>query len=472
MVGHQWLPWINNPTSGSASVSSAKQEQEISSGCLRTRRNTSCRHSGPVVALSTLCSLLLAACVALSVLYNNESDRRPTWKNLLFNYQNISESCLALTKANSDLRGENERLRQRSTWLDAQNKLLNRTSAQLMSVNLALSLESTELTEQIVNLTSTNLELAQEHQSLVQHRSEQEEEKLNMSQTIKHLVNTGTRQEEEARRLSELNGLLRDELFQLREKNEELLENNHKFDGEIKNLSEQVRALLIDDCDEAKKHNMQLQERVTKLQERSQNLSSTLTKERQEAAEREESRRNEMDRVVADMRSVKEAFHSLDLYCPVLHHQTKERVCKKCQNSWRLFENKCYYFSTRMLTWSSSRAWCQTQGGDLLIVDSEAEQSFVFESSRAVEQSGSRLWIGMTDAEVEGEWLWVDGSSVASRAQYWLSRAGTGTEPDDWKLDDPLGEDCGHIDTSENALKSWMDGSCTIPYRWICEKNV
>lgn len=254
---------------------------------------------------------------------NNESDRRPAWKNLLFNYQNISESCLALTKANSDLRGENERLRQRSTWLDAQNKLLNRTSAQLMSVNLALSLESTELTEQIVNLTSTNLELAQEHQSLVQHRSEQEEEKLNMSQTIKHLVDTGTRQEEEARRLSELNGLLRDELFQLREKNEELLENNHKFDGEIKNLSEQVRALLIDDCDEAKKHNMQLQERVTKLQERSQNLSSTLTKERQEAAEREESRRNEMDRVVADMRSVKEAFHSLDLYCPVLHHQTK-----------------------------------------------------------------------------------------------------------------------------------------------------
>uniref|UniRef100_A0A8D3AGA2 C-type lectin domain-containing protein n=1 Tax=Scophthalmus maximus TaxID=52904 RepID=A0A8D3AGA2_SCOMX len=125
-----------------------------------------------------------------------------------------------------------------------------------------------------------------------------------------------------------------------------------------------------------------------------------------------------------------------------------KRICKKCHNSWKQFESKCYYFSARTLTWSSSRAWCRTQGGDLLIVDSEQEQRFIFDSSSSVESSGARLWIGLTDEEQEGDWRWVDGGRVTSD-----------------------GEDCGHIDTTEKALKSWMDGSCKIAYRWICEKD-
>ncbi|XP_051273904.1 C-type lectin domain family 4 member M-like [Dicentrarchus labrax] len=457
MFGHRWISWIN-PSSGSISVTSAKQEQEISSSCLGTRKKVSCHHFCPVVGLSALCLLLLVICVALSVLYNNESDSRPALKSLIFDYQNISDSYLTLAKANNDLRGDNKIFKEQSGWLDEQNKLLNRTSDQLMSDNLAWSLESTELMEQIVNLNSTNLQLTQEHERLVQQTSEQEEEKLNMSQTIKHLVDANSLREEEGRQLSEINGLLRDELFQVKEKNRELLEINDKFQGEVQKLSE--------------KHDTQLRERLTELQEQNQNLSSVLMEERQEAAEREESRRNERDQMVVDLHSMKEAYYSLDLYCPVVHNKTKERICRKCQDTWRLFENKCYYFSSRTLTWIYSRAWCQTQGGDLLIIESEPEQSFIFETSQTLDQSGTRMWIGLTDAEEEGEWIWVDGSPVASDLQYWLSRPGLGTEPDDWKLDDPLGEDCGHMDTSENTLTSWMDGSCKTSYRWICEKHV
>uniref|UniRef100_A0A668AE02 C-type lectin domain-containing protein n=1 Tax=Myripristis murdjan TaxID=586833 RepID=A0A668AE02_9TELE len=51
-----------------------------------------------------------------------------------------------------------------------------------------------------------------------------------------------------------------------------------------------------------------------------------------------------------------------------------ERICKKCHDSWTLFQTKCYYFSSRMLTWRSSRAWCKTQGGDLAIIDNKQEQ--------------------------------------------------------------------------------------------------
>lgn len=96
-----------------------------------------------------------------------------------------------------------------------------------------------------------------------------------------------------------------------------------------------------------------------------------------------------------------------------------------------------------MLAWGSGRAWCQTQGGDLLIVNNEDEQvmigqvdqveislfkcgssnsllskqNFVMETSRALDQRNTRLWIGLTDAEEEGNWLWVDGRSLTSDSQ-------------------------------------------------------
>ncbi|XP_071318296.1 CD209 antigen-like protein B [Trachinotus anak] len=377
----------------------------------------------------------------------------------------MSDSHLTLTKENSELKKDNEILKEHTARLDGHTKLLNSTSAKLKSMNLALSLESSELMEQIVNLTSTNLQLRQEYEQLVLYTSEQEEKKLNVSETIKHLISSNSELQEEKRQLSEMNSLQRDELFEVKEQNQELVEINEKLQGEIQTLSEEMEALSNDNCEK-------LQEEVSQLQDQNQNLSMVLVKERQEAAEQEGNRTKEMEQMVADIQSVNEAFHSLDLYCPVVNQRTKERICKKCPDSWRLFETKCYYFSSRMLNWSSSRAWCRTQGGDLLIINSEQEQKFISDTSQAPEQSNTRLWIGMTDAEEEGDWRWVDGSEVISDVQYWLSRPGMATEPDDWKLDDPLGEDCGHIDTSENVLESWMDGSCKIPYRWICEKNV
>ncbi|XP_028286128.1 C-type lectin domain family 4 member M-like [Parambassis ranga] len=378
------------------SVTSAKQEQEETSGCLRIKKSANCRHHCPVLCLSTLCILLLVSCVALSVLYNTESESTPEWRSLLFDYQNISDNYPTLTESNFDLRGENEVLKKQNLWLDEQNNVLNKTSTRLVSLNAALSSQSNELMEQIVNLTSANLQLTQEHERLVRFSSELEEEKVNMSDTIKRLIGFNAQQEEDRQRLSQLNSLLRDELLQTREENQEM---SNTFQEEFK----------------------QLQERVSELQEENQNMSTVLINQRQEAAEQERSRMEEMKLMEADLNSTKEAYHCLDFYCPVVNHKTKERICRQCPYSWKLFQAKCYYFSSRTLTWSSSRAWCQTQGGDLLIVNSKLEQIFVFESSLALQQSSSssssRLWIGLTDAEVEGQWLWVDSSEVTNDVQ-------------------------------------------------------
>ncbi|XP_019962897.2 asialoglycoprotein receptor 1-like [Paralichthys olivaceus] len=460
MVGHQWFTRINNPTTRGADTH-AKQEREMSSRSFCTRNKGACRRLCAVVALSALCVLLLVTCAALSVLYNNHTSRK---SEKLFNHQNMSDGYNSLTKANNELKRDNEILKEQNARLHEQNKLVNRTTAELRSMNLALSLKSSKLSEGIVNLTSTNTQLTQEYEQLAQYSSEQEAQRLNVSQTVDLLVSSNTRLQEEKRRLSETSDLLRDEMIQVKRDNQELVEINDKFQGEIQNLTEMIGAFSKDDLE-------RLQEEVTQLQEQNQNLSAVLLRERQEAAEKERRRTKEVQQMAADLHSANEAYRSLDLHCPVVNQKTRERICKKCHNSWKQFESKCYYFSSRTLDWSASKSWCRTQGGDLLVINSEQEQKFIFDSSRTLDPSGTRLWIGLSDEDEEGRWRWVDGSRVTSDEQYWLRRPGVGAEPDDWRLDDPLGEDCGHIDTSENALESWMDGSCKIAYRWICEKN-
>lgn len=144
-------------------------------------------------------------------------------------------------------------------------------------------------------LTSTNAQILQEHGQLVQHSSEQEEEKLNMSQTI--------------RSLEEENSLLREELVHLRRRNRELLETNDQLRREIHNRSRSDGA--------------DLQEVVAELQQQNGNLSVTLVRQRQEAAEQEMRWREEMGRVGAELRSAREAFRSLDSYCPVVYPRTE-----------------------------------------------------------------------------------------------------------------------------------------------------
>ncbi|XP_034426934.1 asialoglycoprotein receptor 1-like [Hippoglossus hippoglossus] len=462
MVGHQWFTRINNPAArGAAAAPAAKQEPDMSSRFLCTRNKGTCHRLCAVVVLSTLCVLLLATCAALAVLYNHQTNRK---SEKLFSHQSLSDRHSSLTKENNKLKRDNEILKEQNSRLDERNELVNRTTAELESTNLALSWKSSELTEKIVNLTSTNTQLTHEHEQLGQYSSEQEEQRLNMSQTIDLLVSSNTRLQEETRRLSETSDLLSDEMIQVKGENQELLEINDKFQGEIQNLTEVIGAFSKDDLE-------QLQEKVTQLQEQNQNLSAVLVREQQEAAEREGRRATEVEQMAADVHSSNEAYRSLDLRCPVANQKTRERICKNCHNSWKQFESKCYYFSSRTLNWSASKSWCRTQGGDLLVINSEQEQEFIFGSSRTPDPSGTRLWIGLSDEDEEGDWRWVDGSRVAPDEQYWLSRPGVGAEPDDWKLDDPLGEDCGHIDTSEDALKSWMDASCKIAYRWICEKK-
>ncbi|CAI5696769.1 unnamed protein product [Oreochromis niloticus] len=52
--------------------------------------------------------------------------------------------------------------------------------------------------------------------------------------------------------------------------------------------------------------------------------------------------------------------------------------CKHCPAGWILMNPVCYYFplkSNEFKTWKESRDFCQLQGGDLIIIDSQDEEN-------------------------------------------------------------------------------------------------
>lgn len=70
------------------------------------------------------------------------------------------------------------------------------------------------------------------------------------------------------------------------------------------------------------------------------------------------------------------------------------------------FNGSLYFRGNVKDTWIGTRAYCQSIGYDMIVVSSAAEHAYIVSASLD-------SWIGLTDEGSEGQWRWVDGSSVA-----------------------------------------------------------
>ncbi|XP_052320890.1 CD209 antigen-like protein C isoform X2 [Oncorhynchus keta] len=130
--------------------------------------------------------------------------------------------------------------------------------------------------------------------------------------------------------------------------------------------------------------------------------------------------------------------------------------CKQtCPEGWQKFESSWYFLSeTTEKTWEKSRKDCLERGADLVIINSDKEQTFLFNLNKGV-------WIGLTDSVKEGTWKWVDGTPLTTG--YWYYPCPDNAGP-------TQNEDCVEIRNDQLPLKAWNDLSCDSQLNWICEK--
>ncbi|XP_064871428.1 C-type lectin domain family 10 member A-like isoform X1 [Oncorhynchus nerka] len=133
--------------------------------------------------------------------------------------------------------------------------------------------------------------------------------------------------------------------------------------------------------------------------------------------------------------------------------------CKQtCPAGWQKFESSWYFLSTETKTWKESREDCLERGADLVIINSDKEQEFLFNLNKG-------LWIGLTDSVTEGTWKLVDGTPLTT-PKYWSPN-----QPDNGGGKPEYGEeDCVQIQKDHSPRKSWNDLSCSSKLNWVCEK--
>uniref|UniRef100_A0AAZ3RYN8 C-type lectin domain-containing protein n=1 Tax=Oncorhynchus tshawytscha TaxID=74940 RepID=A0AAZ3RYN8_ONCTS len=158
-------------------------------------------------------------------------------------------------------------------------------------------------------------------------------------------------------------------------------------------------------------------------------------------------------------RSVKTKTHlsGTKNYLSLSHTHTHTHT----QRCWQKFESSWYFLSTVKKPWRESRQDCLKRGADMVIINSDKEQEFLFSFIK-------RAWIGLTDSVTEGTWKWVDGTQLTTPS-YWQSQ-----QPDNGG-DNPANgeEDCVELNTETwLPVKAWNDQSCFNNRYWICEKVV
>ncbi len=101
---------------------------------------------------------------------------------------------------------------------------------------------------------------------------------------------------------------------------------------------------------------------------------------------------------------------------------------------------------------------CRSRGYDLAVIESAAENAAV----AAMASGMGDVWIGLSDADTEGTWVWVDGQVA--------ERAGTALMYVNWRPGEPgngTGDNCTELDPADSGY--WNDVGCTGTKPTVCE---
>uniref|UniRef100_A0A8C1TSH4 C-type lectin domain-containing protein n=1 Tax=Cyprinus carpio TaxID=7962 RepID=A0A8C1TSH4_CYPCA len=128
-----------------------------------------------------------------------------------------------------------------------------------------------------------------------------------------------------------------------------------------------------------------------------------------------------------------------------LQHGFYEQDQRTDNFKWIYYNFSFYYISSDWKSWSDSRQDCLNKQADLVIINTREEQEFL---QKVV--GSDYFWIGLKKS---GEWKWTDNSTLANG--HWVTHY-------------PY----SYADCARMSSTGWVNGGCTYPSKWICERTI
>ncbi|XP_070767550.1 CD209 antigen-like protein C [Enoplosus armatus] len=139
------------------------------------------------------------------------------------------------------------------------------------------------------------------------------------------------------------------------------------------------------------------------------------------------------------------------------------KQCRECPEGWLHVGDQCYHFSSDKLDWLRSRDSCAEMGSHLTILHTIEQHDALEKEAKRIGGFDYHFWIGLSDIEKEGDWRWVDNTTLQHK--YWDQWS---SEPDNHQSGGEHGEDCATLDSHS---KAWFDVPCDHIYKRICQMD-
>ncbi|XP_056255080.1 lactose-binding lectin l-2-like [Seriola aureovittata] len=132
---------------------------------------------------------------------------------------------------------------------------------------------------------------------------------------------------------------------------------------------------------------------------------------------------------------------------------------ENCPVFWFSFNGRCYKYIATRLTWADAELHCVSEGANLVSIHSLVEDDFVKSVIKNFDVAEGYTWLGLSDTQKEGGWMWSDGSAV--NFKLWAPG-----EPNHAQEN----EDCVHNNVDNN--KKWNDAPCSYTYPSVCAYRI
>ena len=127
----------------------------------------------------------------------------------------------------------------------------------------------------------------------------------------------------------------------------------------------------------------------------------------------------------------------------------------KCAGYETSYNGHKYRLSQGGMTWDQAKASCDTSGGYLLKIETQAEDN---QATVLLALTTSEVWIGLRDVNLNGAYVWTDGT--ATSFTHWSGMVPNSGDPD-----------CIVKIASFQTDDRWYARSCTDMRRAVCECN-